>query len=498
MTLTDIIDEINLNISGLRDAQVPHAKTLIQSINIRGYALDTSTMGTGKTYSAGAIARHMDTPIFVLCPKVVRRNWERVLTLFGVKNFTVVNYDLIVRGNTPYAKQMEFAQDPRYKQNKNDADSAFLLRFNLPPETFIIFDESHKCKAEASSSSELMLAAWQQKYKFLLLSASQATTPKDMFILGRILNQHNFFDYREWMCEFGGSEDGYWNPNIDMNDPIARDRMKELHDDIYNRGVASRMTPDMFGSSFKNNQILPECFDMGENTNNINQIYSDMQQEIKRLQDRGYKDCVLAEIMKARRMAELHKVSTFVDLAVDAYEQGKSVTIFVNFKETLEAIVKRIGKRVGEKLISKVCGGQTELERDTEIENFQADKARFIVCNIAAGGVGISLHDLNGNFPRISLLSPTFSAVAFLQATGRIYREGSLTDCVQYVVYCAGSIEEDVCYKLKGKLGALDILNDGDLSLTGYGLDVEWNVEDDEEDTETDDIDYGIYKENFA
>lgn len=219
MILTDLATDINLNISGLRNPQIPHAKTLINSINIRGYALDTSTMGTGKTYSASAIARHMDTHVFVICPKVVRRNWEKVLKLFGIKSFTVINYDLIVRGKTPYARQVEFAQDPRYTQNKNDASSAFLLRFNLPPETFIIFDESHKCKAEASSSSELMLAAWQQKYNFLLLSASQTTTPKDMFILGRILNQHSFYDYREWLCEFGGSEDGYWNPNIDMNDP---------------------------------------------------------------------------------------------------------------------------------------------------------------------------------------------------------------------------------------------------------------------------------------
>lgn len=482
MILTDLANEINLNISGLRNPQIPHAKTLINSINVRGYALDTSTMGTGKTYSAGAIARHMNTHIFVICPKVVRKNWGRVLNLFGIKSFTIINYDLIVRGKTPYARQVEFAQDPRYKENKNEASSAFLLRFNLPPETLIIFDESHKCKGEASSSSELLLAAWQQKYNFLLLSASQATTPKDMFILGKILNQHNFYDYREWLCEFGGSDDGYWNPNIDMNDPVAKKRMEELHHDIYSRGIASRMTPDMFGSSFKNNQILPECFDMGENTNNINQIYSDMQQEIKRLQDRGYKDCILAEIMKARRLAELHKVSTFVDLAMDAYEQDKSIAIFVNFKETLEAIVKRIGKRIGEKLVSKVCGGQDETERDIEVENFQADKTRVIVCNIAAGGVGISLHDLNGKFPRISLLSPTYSAVAFLQATGRIHREGGLTDCLQYVVYCAGSIEEQVCYKLKGKLGALDILNDGDLSLTGYGLDVEWNVPDEDTD----------------
>ena len=460
----------SFDISGLRIPQIKHALTLLNSIVKRNYALDLSEMGTGKTYSACAISRYLGAPVFVVCPKIVRRTWERVLTSFGVTDFTVINYDKLVRVNTKYATQQKFAQDPRYKKNKHDLPFAYLLRFNIPLNSFIIFDESHKCKAEDSSSSELLLAAWQQGYKFLMLSATQAASPKDMFISGRILNQHKFHDYNEWMKEFGGNKSGFWRVSIDMNDPIAKARMKELHEDIYDRGIASRLTPKDFPDDFKNNKVLPECFDMGEGGNVINQIYSDMYAEIARLEKRGYTDCILAEIVKARRMSELQKVSTFVDLASDAYEQGKSVCIFVNYVDTLNAIIERLAKKFGRGLISIIRGKQDEDERDVEVAKFQSDTTRFVVCNIAAGGVGVGFHDLNGNFPRVSFVSPTYSAVQFKQALGRIYRNGGLTDCLQYIVFCADSIEEKICVNLRGKMDGMDLINDGDLSLTGYGL----------------------------
>jgi superfamily II DNA or RNA helicase len=460
----------SFNTSGLKSAQKKHALTILNSILTRNYALDLSEMGTGKTYSACAVSRYLASPVFVLCPKIVRRTWEKVLTSFGVTNFTVINYEKVIRGTTPYAVPEKFAQDPRYAKNKYDAPFVYLLRFKIPSNSFIIFDEAHRCKAECSSTSELLLAAWQQNYKFLMLSATQASSPRDMFILGRILNQHRFHDYNDWLQEFGGNKSDYWRISVDMNDPKAKARMEELHHDIYSRGIASRLSTKDFPNDFKQNNIFAESFDMGETGDKINQIYSDMYAEIKRLEERGYKDCVLAEIIKARRMAELQKVSLFVELASDAYEQGKSVCIFVNYVETLKAIVSRLTKKFSRELISIVCGGQKEVERDVEVAKFQSDTTRFVICNIAAGGVGVGFHDLNGNFPRVSYISPTYSAVLFKQSLGRIYRNGGLTDCLQYIVFCAGSIEEKICSKLRGKMDCMDLINDGDLSLTGYGL----------------------------
>jgi superfamily II DNA or RNA helicase len=104
-------------------------------------------------------------------------------------------------------------------------------------------------------------------------------------------------------------------------------------------------------------------------------------------------------------------------------------------------------------------------ERDRNIADFQADKKRVIIINVKAGGAGLSLHDLNGNYPRIALLSPTPSAVDLRQALGRVWREGGKTKALQKIVFVANTVEEEVCEKVKIKLQALDTINDGDVSI---------------------------------
>jgi len=78
----------------------------------------------------------------------------------------------------------------------------------------------------------------------------------------------------------------------------------------------------------------------------------------------------------------------------------------------------------------------------------------------------LSLHDLNGNYPRISLISPTPSAIDLKQCLGRVWREGAKTKSIQRIVFVANTVEEEVCDKLRTKLENLDLINDGDLSPT--------------------------------
>ncbi len=102
--------------------------------------------------------------------------------------------------------------------------------------------------------------------------------------------------------------------------------------------------------------------------------------------------------------------------------------------------------------------------RQADIDAFQADKKRILVVNIAAGGTGVSLHDLNGNFPRASIISPNWSAYNMRQALGRIWRLEGKTKSYQRVVYAAKCIEENICHRVQHKLTCLDTLNDGDLA----------------------------------
>ena len=112
-----------------------------------------------------------------------------------------------------------------------------------------------------------------------------------------------------------------------------------------------------------------------------------------------------------------------------------------------------------------VWGENKGTERDDNIAEFQADKKRIIIVNIKAGGAGLSLHDLNGNYPRIALISPSPSAVDLRQALGRVWRDGGKTKSLQKIVFVANTVEEEVCEKVKIKLQALDTINDGDVSI---------------------------------
>jgi superfamily II DNA or RNA helicase len=133
-----------------------------------------------------------------------------------------------------------------------------------------------------------------------------------------------------------------------------------------------------------------------------------------------------------------------------------SAAIFVNFSETVRALSKRLDTNC------VVWGENKGSERERHISDFQSDKKRVIIINIKAGGAGLSLHDLNGNYPRISLISPTPSAVDLRQALGRVWRK---TKSLQKIIFAANTVEEEVCEKVKLKLSSLDTINDGDVSL---------------------------------
>jgi SNF2 family DNA or RNA helicase len=128
----------------------------------------------------------------------------------------------------------------------------------------------------------------------------------------------------------------------------------------------------------------------------------------------------------------------------------------------------------------------TEDQRIKVIEDFQSNKTNIIIANIKAGGVGISLHDLHGGHPRVSIISPTWSAQDTMQTLGRIHRAEGKTPAIQKFVFCAGTIEEYICDKLREKLDNMSMINDGNLHPFPK-LEIEPNTES-ESDEESDSI----------
>jgi superfamily II DNA or RNA helicase len=66
---------------------------------------------------------------------------------------------------------------------------------------------------------------------------------------------------------------------------------------------------------------------------------------------------------------------------------------------------------------------------------------------------------VKGKHPRVSLISPSFSAKNHLQVLGRIHRNGAKSDAVQKILVAAGSIEENVMKAIERKLKNLETLH---------------------------------------
>jgi superfamily II DNA or RNA helicase len=152
------------------------------------------------------------------------------------------------------------------------------------------------------------------------------------------------------------------------------------------------------------------------------------------------------------------KVPLFVDMVKDGIEAGMSVVVFCNFTETINALSKRLDTPC------IVNGTVKDSLRQKYIDAFQTDRIRVILVGIAAGSSGLSLQDLTGKYPRLAIISPSYSAVMMRQATGRVWRDASKTKSIQKIVFVANTVEEKVCDNVNRKLANLDLLNDGDLS----------------------------------
>lgn len=437
--------------SGLRPWQITAVGKLCAAIEKWGCAIDGSDVGVGKTFNACGTARELDMDMLIVCPKAVMESWRRV-----IKNHFKINHRLIgiinyesLRLGKPESNIASFERDKKTRKIE--------FKWKIPKSTLIIWDESQKLKGAKTKNSQTCLSALKQGYKMLFCSATNATNPLELRTVGMSLKLfENNTQYYKWMYNHGVDR-GRFGLEFNGN----KEALKKLHKDIFiDRGV--RLTRDTI-PNFPESQIIAECYDMEEDSRKkINSVYDEMNKELSGLEKKLKKDkkknsSKLTAILRARQKVELIKVPLFIEMIEEGIESGMSVVAFFNFTETIDAISKRLNTKC-------IVNGKTKDEdRQKNIDNFQSDKERVILINIAAGGAGLSLHDINGKYPRLALISPSYSAVLMRQATGRVWRDSAKSKSIQKIIFVSNTVEEEVCRSVNRKLDNLDLLNDGDL-----------------------------------
>jgi superfamily II DNA or RNA helicase len=489
--------------SKLRAHQSEPANRLIDILSKHNSAVDLSDTGTGKTYVASAVACHFNQPTLVIAPKIALTAWRRAAEHFGDK-FSVINYELLRMGHSGLGQwenqekvdagrktyftcqccqQVVDVASPEMPacythptgihcivaRKKTVHYGRFVFHSGIK---FAIFDEVHRCGGLDSLNAELLIAAKRQGIRTLGLSATAACSPLNMRALGYLLDFHsldhdhivpgkgmklrNFYAWaRKYKCwndpQFRGFK---WFAGRDEQLKI----MSDIRDSIIPaRGVRVRTT-DIPG--FPAREITAELYDLDQ-IDEIDKLYEQMADALSELDRRCAADKAsehpLTKILRARQRIELLKVPVAVELCADFRAKGYSVALFVNFKATISELCRRLN-------CSAIIDGSVVGDaRQRTIDDFQSDQINCILVNSEAGGIAVSLHDTEGNHPRVGLVFPTFSAVTMKQVFGRLHRDGGKSTCHYRMILAANTVETSIHRALRGKLNNLDALNDADL-----------------------------------
>lgn len=441
----DIEDHIILNRfkaieSKLLAWQPSSCKRIIAALISNKGCIDASDTGTGKTYTVLAAAWAMGLKPIIICPKAVIPSWKRACTFFGWGecDFFAINYEALKKNN-PLGR---WITEKRHKD---------YVWENIKKDNILIFDEAHVCKGQETLNAKLLKAA--KGYYTCALSATLAKSPLDMRAIGHVLGLFNWPFFYDWVLRNGCVRDRYG-----LNYNGGTKGLLAIHKQIFpKRGTRVRIKD--LGSAFPETQITCESFTL-EDGDKINEIYNEMNMELAKLEAAGEASAanILVQQLRARQRQELVKVPLFCELAENEIAEGRSVAIFVNFNDTLEAISDRM------KTQCLIRGGQTIEQRQKSIDDFQSGESNIIIVNIASGGVGVSLHALNEDSnPRTALISPSYSAVHLKQALGRVHRAGG-KNSIQKIVFVANTIEDMVCERVKEKIKNINQINDGELA----------------------------------
>src|SRR3989338_1967421 len=394
----------------LLEYQKRHVDRMISILNIPkskrvdavGIALDSSKMGTGKTYTALGIAQKLGYKIFVVCPIAVLENWYNLASTYQVEILGITNYeklraDKVKNGNVSYYPMkngfiLSSKKCPYIVKTTNGTEKKKVgYEWKLPENTLIIFDEGHKTKNLGTQNSKLIMGArdfikTKKTCKMIVLTGTPIEKSSNLrsllYVLG-YTSDTGFQTMHSFRLAHGA-----------MND-------KDVHNLLY-------VNPDYRRASRMTEQERDE--------------------ETKSNPKRSVH--ILAQITRARRRIELIKSSIIADLAHSAYNDGYSIAIFVNYLPSIDALQSLLKYP-----FSVIRGGQSASSRSTSIRRFNSGQVRIIISTISSCGTGISLHDTKGDAPRYSIISPTYSMTELQQVLGRVHRTGSKSNTIQRIVY---------------------------------------------------------------
>lgn len=434
------------------------------------FALDVRTaallfeQGTGKTWIAGGIIEALLSDSFEGLLVVSLANLETTWLAFFEEHLPQLNvysnFDAFKKGAAPKLFLTHY-EGLRKK--------GLIARIKRRPLVFIGYDESQRLKNRTTLDSRLSakLRACGE-YRVILTGTPMDENPAEMWAQFRFLREDVFGD------KWSDFEDVYFEPLTDKQQAM-RDHLDEV-----SPGTARwRMLMMQYGRSVGKRQfdmdMLDEFLDLAapysmrvtKEVLNLppmrtHKVPLELEGEQRDLYETISSDLVarlgnskITTPMRVTQLGRLHQIcgGYVPDDDGNVHEVGrvkqdrvlrlarriaKPFVIFCKYRTEIQELVAELsdaGYRVAE-----IHGGIKKKLRPAIVRDFQRARYDVIVVQERTGGVGIDLFKATA----VIIYSLTYSRIDFEQALARVHRRGQEFPVDVYLLFIAGTVDEDV------------------------------------------------------
>lgn len=349
-------------------------------------------MGLGKTLEAIATINKANAfPCLVICPNVVKINWQREWAKFTDKKAMVLTDS--VRESWPFFWQtgmnqifiVNYESLRKYFVRRITKSEKWTLKdveFHQTIKMFksVIIDESHKVKSTSTQQSKFCKGiASGKEYIILLTGTPVVNKPNDLVCqLGIMDRMVDFGGYKYFMSRYCSGPNGASNLKelnfmLWKNCFFRREKSKVLTQ--LPDKVRQVMTCDITNRK--------EYQDAERDLINYLKKYKEADDE--KIQ-KSLKGEVMVKIGILKDITARGKLKEVVEFVKDFRENGKKIILFCNLHEIVDRLLNAFPSAVC------VTGRQNMQEKQASVDAFQKNpKTDIIICSIKAASAGITL-----------------------------------------------------------------------------------------------------------
>jgi SWI/SNF-related matrix-associated actin-dependent regulator 1 of chromatin subfamily A len=403
--------------------------------NYKGCIL-ADDMGLGKTIQSIAWwhANPDVSPIIIVCPAIVKENWEREILIHSNTRCRILNGR---RGSKikPMMKSKVLIINYEILHHW----LKFLRRLNP---ALVVVDECHRIKNMETIRSKAVTSLCKRARNVILTSGSPLLRrPAELYPSLHIARPDMFKSFTKYAFR-------YCKPRMNRGkwEYKGAERLDELHNKIFHKKkgcMIRRMKKDVLDQlPDKTRSIIPIKASLKE----YEKFDNDFKRKLIARQkgdknEKTVKQLASSHIIELKRICAKIKLNYFIEWLDNFLESSdEKIIVFAIHKNIIKALKEKY------KHSAVVIDGSTsQAKRRVNFEQFNNNKkVRILIANEQAAGEG-----WNGTVAsNVAVLELAWSPIEHDQLEDRIYRIGQKKKCFIHYFILADSVEEKICVLL--------------------------------------------------